>query len=340
VLCAGHGAFAEIATANMPPSTFADPVAVPSNDNGKGIALPAPPPSTSIALDASQLAAQAEEAAMQAQAKAEIVQNKREQEHMAKSYDRASAGLIPLTSDQVREFMRKAESNQAAAVPPATGTPKAQVRLATLPLDPGVEPPQVNLVAGYVTTITIVDASGATWPITDVGVGGSFEVTPTTSGSHVVRIMPLTRYGAGNLSVLLKDLPTPIIFRLAVGGPTVDMRYDARIPKLGPNARPPLIDRPKLEAGDKDIVMILDNAPPQGAKRMKVSGLDARTMVWDMGGKVFVRTPLTLLSPSWDASVASADGMKVYEIGDAPVLLMSDNGVMVRGRLSREDERD
>ena len=152
--------------------------------------------------------------------------------------------------------------------------------------------------------------------------------------------MPLTRFGNGNLSILLKDLPTPVIFRLAAGGPTVDMRYDTRIPKLGPNAKVPLISRPRLEAGDENIMLLLDNAPPSGAKRMKVSGVDERTMAWLLDQHVYVRTPLTLLSPAWDASVSAADGMTVYEIGDAPVLLMSDNGAMVRARLQREDDHD
>ncbi|WP_366141904.1 DotH/IcmK family type IV secretion protein, partial [Propionivibrio sp.] len=44
--------------------------------------------------------------------------------------------------------------------------------------------------------------------------------------------------------------------------------------------------------------------------------------------------------PAWNASAASTDGMTVYEIGDAPVLLMSDNGAMVRARLTRDEDHD
>ena len=306
-----------------------------------------PPPPTPAALanpalanDPNQLASQAEEAAMQAQAQQEMDKAKKEQEHNLKSYDRAAAGLLPLSPDQVRDFMHKLEQTQDASQSPFAGQPKGQVRIATLSLDPGVDPPQVNLAAGYVTTINMVDATGEPWPILDVGVGGNFEVSPTQAGSHVVRVMPLTRVGAGDLSVLLKDLPTPIIFRLQAGGSNVDLRYDARIAKLGPGAKAPLIQRPRIEAGDENIMMLLENAPPNSAKRMKVTGLDARTKAWMMDSHVFVRTPLTLLSPAWDASVSSADGMTVYEIGDAPVLLMSDNGAMVRAQLIRDDDHD
>jgi intracellular multiplication protein IcmK len=248
---------------------------------------------------------------------------------------------MPLSTDQIRSFMRRVEETQKAAQPPSSGPPKGEVKFVTLSLDPGVEPPQINLAAGYVTTITLVDATGEPWPILDVGVGGNFEVTPTkATDSHVVRIMPLTRIGTGNLSILLKELSTPIIFRLAAGGPNVDMRYDARVPKLGPGAKVPLIGRPRLEAGSETIMLLLDNVPPSSARRMKVSGVDARTKAWMLDKTVYVRTPLTLLSPGWDASVSSADGMTVYQIGDAPVLLMSDNGAVVRARLMREDDHD
>ncbi|MDP9126656.1 MAG: DotH/IcmK family type IV secretion protein [Pseudomonadota bacterium] len=304
--------------------------------------IPTPPPSAggTLSTDAAQLAAQAEKAALQAQAQAENEQAKRDREHSEKSFDRAAAGLLPLSADQIRTFMRKLEVTQEASIPPSSGPPKGEVRVATLPLDPGVSPPQINLASGYVTTITLVDSTGEPWPISDVGIGGNFEVTPATVGSHVIRIMPLTQRGAGNLSVLMKNLPTPVIFRLSAGGPTVDLRYDARIPRMGPNAKTPLIERPNIEAGGADIMMMLENTPPKDAKRMKISGLDARTMAWSFNKKVFVRTPLTLLSPAWDSSVSSADGMTVYEIGEAPVLLMSDNGAMVRGRLVQEDDHD
>ncbi|MGE3624418.1 MAG: DotH/IcmK family type IV secretion protein, partial [Bdellovibrionales bacterium] len=334
--------------------------AYPQPKASNSIVIPAPPPPSSIGTpQANQLSQAAIEAAtnaqkpvplpgggmtseeLQIQAKAE--ETMRQQEHNQKSFDRAEHGLLPLAPDQIREFMRELETTQRAAQPPSSGPPKPQVKMTTLSLEPGVEPPQVNLAAGYVTTITLVDATGEPWPIMDVGVGGNFEVSPTLAGqigSHVVRVMPLTRFTSGNISLLLKDLPTPVIFRLVAGGPNIDMRYDARVPKLGPNAKVPLINRPRLQAGGETIMLILDNIPPAGAARMKVNGADARTMAWAVDKRVYVRTPLTLLSPAWDASVSSADGMTVYEIGDAPVLLMSDNGAVVRARLMREEDHD
>lgn len=294
---------------------------------------------SSLTTDATQLAAQAEQVALQAQARVEAEQTKRELDHNRKSYDRASSGLLPLSPDQIRSFMNRLEKTQEAAAPPSGGQPKGRVRVVTQSLDPGAEPPQIDLSSGYITTVNMVDATGQPWPILDVGVGGNFEVTPTPSGSHVIRIMPLTRVASGNLSVLLKDLPTPVIFRLASGTQRVDLRYDARVPKYGPGAKIPLVNRPGIQAGDELIMMFLDNAPPRDAKRVKVGGLDGRTLAWSYNEKVYVRTPMSLLSPAWNASASSADGMTVYEIGDAPVLLMSDNGAVVRARLSRDNEQ-
>lgn len=325
-----------------PAPTIAPPAATAAaTATGKtsdGINLPGVMPSNSMVADPEQLQRQAEEEAARAAAE----EFRREEEHNTKSYKRASTGLLPLSPEQIHSFMQKLEATQEAAQPPSAGPPKGEVKVSALSLDPGGEPPQINLAAGYVTTIDMVDVTGAPWPILDVGIGGNFEVTPTQAGSHVVRVVPLTRVGSGNLSILLKDLSTPIIFRLSAGGPTFHMRYDARVPKLGPNAKVPLIERGRIGpvAGDQTITMILENAPPKQAKRLKVAGLDARTMAWQLNDKVYVRTPLSMLSPAWNASASSPDGMTVYEIGDAPVLLMSDNGAMQRARLMREDDHD
>jgi len=325
------------AAVTQPPSATTNGKGVAVPDSG-GINLPGVPSLSQMDTDKINLQQQAEETAARAAEEA----RRMEQEHNLKSYKSASEGLLPLSPDQVRGFMRKLESTQDAAAPPSTGTPRGEVKVYGLSLDPGGEPPQINLAAGYVTTIDIIDQTGEPWPIMDVGVGGNFEVTPTQAGSHVVRVVPLTRIGTGNLSILLKDLSTPIIFRLASGGPTFHMRYDARVPQIGPMAKTPLIQyrRQGPLAGEAILSMFLENAPPPEAKRLTVGGVDSRTKAWQIGGKVYVRTPLSLLSPAWNASVSSSDGMTVYEVGSAPVLLLSDNGAMIRARLMRDDSHD
>lgn len=316
------------------------PMATTGTENSlNGIAIPSLP-TADISTDASRLIFEAQQSALQAQEAALRETVRMEQEHNKESFNRAAFSFMPLSNEQIRAFMKKYEANQKATQPPSTGNPKGQTKIQTISLDPGIDPPVVELNPGFITTITLVDVTGQPWPVLDVGVGGNFEVSPTRSGSHVIRIMPLTRVATGVLSIMLKELPTPVIMKLTSGGPRVDLRYDARIAKFGPGARPQIINRPRLQAGDEILSMILENVPPREAVRMNVGGLDNRTKAWMLNRKVYVRTPHSLLSPAWNSSVTSADGTTVYEIGSAPVLLMSDNGAIVRATISARADND
>jgi intracellular multiplication protein IcmK len=68
---------------------------------------------------------------------------------------------------------------------------------------------------------------------------------------------------------------------------------------------------------------------------MTVDGVDGRTSAYNLAGRLYLRTPLTLLSPTWQSSAQSADGMKVYVLDNAPVLLLSDQGTMVRAMIKK-----
>lgn len=270
------------------------------------------------------------------------------------AFEAAVSGMLPMTPEQIQELIRRIDANQQAAQsPPHNPTPK--VNVASLSLDPGAPLPEIKVAAGFVTTLTLLDATGQPWPIRDMAYGGNFDISSpgtgaeidlksdpklpegaaTSSMAHVIHITPMARYGKGNLSISMVGLSTPITFRLTSGTDVVHYRFDARIPEYGPNARVPLIDKGMgLQAADADLMQILDGVPPQTAARMNVSGLDRRSSAWQYNGVVYLRTPLKLLSPGWEASASSADGMTVYQLSEAPVLLLSDNGVTVRARLS------
>ena len=96
--------------------------------------------------------------------------------------------------------------------------------------------------------------------------------------------------------------------------------------------QPPIMEQPlSIQAGtDKMLTQVLDGVPPAGTEKLTVGGVDARTSVYRAGGTTYLRTPLTLLSPGWSASVKSADGMTVYVVNNSPVFLLSDRGKMVR----------
>jgi len=107
------------------------------------------------------------------------------------------------------------------------------------------------------------------------------------------------------------------------------------VPELGPYSETPIIDNFEIAAiaGDEDMIKILNGTPPAGTEKLNIDGVDARTSAFEFGGKIYVRTPLALLSPGWNSSVKSADGTTVYTIGKSPILLLSDKGKMVRARI-------
>jgi intracellular multiplication protein IcmK len=208
-------------------------------------------------------------------------------------------------------------------------------------LDPSATPVVILTAPGHVTTLTILDSTGAPWPIQDISWAGKFEITPPEDGGHIVRITPMSAHGIGNLSIRLVDLITPVTMSIRTGLDKVHYRFDARIPKTGPLAAVPIIESGGLKATagkDDDMIGILDGTPASAAIRLKVEGTDGRTSVWKIEDRMYLRTPLTLLSPAWDSSVSSADGMKVYTVPSAPVVLLSDQGRMVSVSISQDED--
>lgn len=254
------------------------------------------------------------------------------------AFDAAVNHTFPLTPEQIKQVMQRMSESQEAGRAPPEPDPKAVVKIEDVSLDPGAQPPLIEVAAGYVTTVNVLDITGQPWPIQDVVVGGNFQVTGPND-ANVLRIIPQTRFGHGNLSVRLVGLTTPVTFRVEAGDPEVYYRYDARIPQSGPGAKQSLINHGFTgEAGDGTMMAVLEGVPPADAKKMLINGTDGRTRAWKIDDAVYLRTPLTLLSPGWDSSVRSADGTNVYMMSDAPVLMLSDNGQMIRATVAAPPE--
>ena len=220
---------------------------------------------------------------------------------------------------------------------PVHGVPTPQINVQTISLDPGVPPMVVKTATGHITTLNILDVTGAPWPIQDVSWAGDFEIIKPEEGSHIIRITPMSETAYGNMSIRMLTLKTPVTIMLKTGVDEVQYRVDARIPEYGPFAQAQLIDGgSELVAGNKTIISVLDGAPPGQAKKLRVSGVDGRTKAYRLNNMTYVRTPLTLLSPGWEQSVSSADGMNVYVLENTPVLLLSDNGRSVRANITDE----
>lgn len=263
------------------------------------------------------------------------------EEARKQAFDAALQGVLPLRPEEIRTLLEHFDRTQESVELPVYPSPKPEFAVETVSLDPGAPPATVRVAYGHVTTLTILDETGSPWPIEDISWAGNFEVVETSAaqGSHIVRISPQSEFATGNMSIRLLTLKTPVILSLETSRDIVHYRFDAIIPEYGPLAQAPLIEKGiTTVAGDGEIASVLQGVMPKGAKKLDVSGVDGRTTAYAFKGQTYVRTPLTLLSPAWSSSVASADGMRVYAIQDAPVLLLSDKGRMVRARLSERED--
>ncbi len=251
-------------------------------------------------------------------------------------------GVLPMNPGELREAFGRMDVNQKAIEEPLK-FPKPEVSFTTVSLDPATEPLTFKLATGHVTTVSFLDITGQPWPIKDVTWAGNFEVKSSSQGvdekfpmyPNLMRIIPLSEYAYGNMSIRLLGLSTPLTFTLRTNKDEVQYRLDLRVPAEGPFAVPSIINTGgnTLKAGNATLTKMMEGVPPDNAKRLKISGVDGRTSVYTMNDTLYVRTPLTLLSPAWTESVRSADGMNVYALGAAPVLLLSDQGQMVRASL-------
>lgn len=285
-------------------------------------------PPDGLALGAQQTP---EEVAAQMEAEMEEQKIKMKEE----AFQGALEVLMPLSPQEIRTTLEKfKESRQAAETPITVPTPKSRVE--TVSLDPGADPHIIRLSPGYVTTLSILDQTGMPWAIQDLNWAGKVEIDRPAKGSHIVRLVPEAAHGSGNVSIRLVDLITPITFRFDIGIEEVDYRFDARIPKQGPLAKTPLIEYGGLKtvAGtDEHLSAILDGTASGEVKKLKIDGTDGRTTAWRVEDKMYLRTPLTMLSPAWNESATSADGTNVYTLAETPVVLLSDGGKMVKIRV-------
>lgn len=253
------------------------------------------------------------------------------------AFTAALTGLLPLEPPEIRRVIERFDKTQEAVEVPIYPYPEPEIVVKSISLDPGTKPLEIKVAAGHVTTVAMVDSTSAPWPIQDITWAGNFEVVQPEAGGHIFRITPLSEFAYGNMSIRLLELKTPVTFMIRTHRDGVHYRVDARLQQLGPMATPPIIagsSGPTIAAGDSDLAAILDGMPPEDAMRMDVSGVDGRTTAYLLNDMVYVRTPLSLLSPAWDKSVKSADGMNVYTLENSPVLLLSDQGRMVRARIS------
>lgn len=278
---------------------------------------------------------------------AELERKKRQEEVRGRAFEAAVNGLLPLRPEEIREVLKLYDKTREAIETPYYPYPKPTVSVVSISLDPGSAPPELKLATGHVTTISLLDITGEPWPIEDISWAGDFQFTEARDGSHIIRITPLSEFAHGNLSMRLVGLKTPLSITLRTQREVAQYRVDLQIPGRGPNAKIPLVQKqPGLQVASDNasanslLMAILDGAVPPSVEKLDVSGVDGRTSAYLSKGMIYLRTPLTLLSPGWQSSARSGDGTSVYILDDTPVVLLSESGQMKRAKLKKSKDDD
>lgn len=240
---------------------------------------------------------------------------------------------FPLQPEQIQELHRHYDMSQQAIQSPPQGPPQPVSSTLTVDLSPGGVPPIVRLATGFVTSIVFVDSTGAPWPVADYSLGNptGFNIKWDTK-TNALFIQSMKDHISGNLAVRLAELETPVMISIVTGQREVDYRVDLQVPGSGPNAEAPVLDSNTVNAASPTLLSVLDGIPPSGSIELKVA--QGYGQAWSYNGKLLFRTKLTLLSPAWSATVSSADGTRVYELMQTPMLLASMNGKTIKIELS------
>ena len=244
---------------------------------------------------------------------------------------------FPLTPDDIK-LIRKTlkETQKAVHGPPPVGRAVS----VSVSLDPGAPFPDIHLVPGIATTITVVDATGAPWPIEDVIVGNqkSFPVKKLSTPNGVV-VEPKNNVGWTSLAFSLKGRGTPAVLRLIDSDRISDTRVTVRIEARGPNAVQPVFQEPRPQISAL-ILSFLDGIPPPSARALSVRGTKDME-AWTLGDRLFVRTHMDVLAPAWTMTVSGPNGMKLYVFPKVDVITAAgEDGEMKTVELDEEGRDD
>jgi intracellular multiplication protein IcmK len=249
------------------------------------------------------------------------------------AYGSALTSLSPMTPQQILDFREYINKTQQAEIAPINGAPKPISRAITLSLQPGEKPPLIHLYTGNATVITFADITGAPWNVTSVTSGSPDDFNAVQAGSKdstnmvvITTLKPLTV--AKNLIVTLQGFPIPVSFSVVAGTDTVDYRLDTTIEARGPEATQDVITGSDLEATNDPVVQnFIDGVPPKSAVSLSTSNSDVQA--WTLNDNLYVRTPLSLVSPAYDSKANNVSGISVYTLANTPILLFSKDGKMI-----------
>ncbi len=243
------------------------------------------------------------------------------------AFSNAARMLMPMTPSQIETLHYLYAQSERAVSSSVSAPPRPTTTELALNISPGSTPPVIRLSAGFVTSVALIDSTSSPWPIEWIDVGNPKDYNVQwDKKSNIVIIQALTSYGSANMAMKLVGLTTPIMLTLMPGQKVVDYRVDLRVPGIGPNGTTASVQGlPSM--GNPVILSVLNGVPPKSSIVLHVTGGSAQA--WLINNQVYLRTRMTVLSPSWITQLSSGDGMHVYVLPVSPVVLAMSHGQMV-----------
>ena len=254
------------------------------------------------------------------------------------AFKKLSESISPLTSEQVKKVRRLWNESQRLKTYTGSAPPRPSNALRVVDLGVGALPTVVRLGAGYVSVVYFFDANGKPWPIRGYNIGNPGIVnviwnqsTPEEdqSGaglSNTLMMQAQSLYKPTNMVVLLRGMSTPVLLEVIPGQSEIDYRLDLQVPKSGP-----FTDEAGSMPTTVEPVMMdfVNNVAPNNSTQLQVRGGTAQA--WSYNGKIYLRTPLTVISPAWISKVVGPNGdVQVYEMANVSVVLALSNGKTVQ----------
>lgn len=219
-----------------------------------------------------------------------------------------------------KELYNKGKLLNQSALPPAK--PVNSVVVASL--SPGATSPVVRLTKGRTSAIIVTDSTGKPWPIMNFdGLSDENFVLNRLDGNaaegYMLSVTPLGQFVSGNLVLVLKDLPSPLVIEFVTGQSEVDVKTEVRVQAVGPNAVFQALSMP--ESINPQLLSLLQGVAPSSAKALVTSTNDVQA--WMSGEHMYVRTRYRVSSPAPIDITTSPDGTFAYKMMPAPVVLYS-----------------
>lgn len=244
--------------------------------------------------------------------------------------------MFPLTPEQIHDFrnletqVKEAENQMPAAAIHSKSRP--------LSLETGTNVAPVLLTPLYVGALSFFDMTGAPWPVSRVVIGNEelfklinseYAKDDPKGDAHILYITPMLDHANSNILVFLEGANTPVSIPLVSSPSSKTGRQHDGMTSFIVSSRSPFAKAPVLTdtAPVTSPVMyaFLDGVPPNEAVLKKTSLEGDDCLVWELGGKLYLRTRYPLIFPAFRSHTTTGD-VHVYEIGISPSFLLSKNG--------------